>query len=430
MSIHERMSTKTQKRTWEVRYRQGSRNRSRTFHTEREARVFDGEVARLVYHGTVDDLHAGSISLDDFVEVWWENEAKRKLAANTLAGYANAYNNHIFPYLGGEQLKSITPRAVEEWRSDLEDSGVGVPTIRTAMIVLQSCLTRAVVYGEISSNPVKEVRKPTRERKQAVEPFTPLQIEKIRRNLIDRQRHRDATFVSVLAYAGLRPGEARGLEWRHIRKNTILVEQSFSKEDVKSTKTGKSRSVMLLAALRYDLEWWRAYCGDPTEGFVFQGPTPGEPWAQEAYKSWNRKGFLVALNAAGISEGRPYDMRHSFASLLLHSGRSVVDAAAQLGHSPTMNLTTYAHVINDLDGDYRPIGELIAEARLEVHGFVEGEPGPGVRKTPSSDQGENGSTEPIAMGSRTQNNAKGPESVRRGSQEAPRRPKKVKGLRP
>ncbi len=369
MSIHERVSTKTGKRTWEVRYRQGGRNRSRSFKSEHEARIFDGEVARQSYHGTIDNLHAGSMQLDKFVEVWWENEARRKLAKNTLAGYANAYNNHIFPYLGHLQLKAITPRAVEEWRSALEDNGVGTPTIRTAMVVLQSCLTRAVVYGEIPANPVQVVRKPKKSRTAEVQPFTPRQIELIRRDLLDRKRIRDATFVSVLAYAGLRPGEARGLEWQHIRKNTILVEQSFSKDEVKSTKTGRSRTVTLIDALRDDLESWREYEDGPTTGYVFQSPRrPGEPWPQEAYKSWHQKGFQTALRAAGISEGRPYDLRHSFASLLIHSGRSVVDTARQLGHSPTMCLTTYAHVMDELDGDYRPIEEIIEEARREVHG--------------------------------------------------------------
>jgi integrase len=36
---------------------------------------------------------------------------------------------------------------------------------------------------------------------------------------------RDATLISVLAYAGLRPGEALALQWRDIREQTILVER-------------------------------------------------------------------------------------------------------------------------------------------------------------------------------------------------------------
>ena len=34
---------------------------------------------------------------------------------------------------------------------------------------------------------------------------------------------RDATLISVLAYAGIRPGEALALQWRDIREQTILA---------------------------------------------------------------------------------------------------------------------------------------------------------------------------------------------------------------
>ena len=45
----------------------------------------------------------------------------------------------------------------------------------------------------------------------------------------------------------------------------------------------------------------------------------------------------------------PYDLRHSFTSLLLHEGRSVIYVARQLGHSATLTMRTYGHVIEELD---------------------------------------------------------------------------------
>ena len=53
---------------------------------------------------------------------------------------------------------------------------------------------------------------------------------------------------------------------------------------------------------------------------------------------------------AGLEQGRPYDLRHSFASLLLHEGRSVIYVARQLGHDARLTLGTYGHVIDELDG--------------------------------------------------------------------------------
>ncbi len=41
-----------------------------------------------------------------------------------------------------------------------------------------------------------------------------------------------------------------------------------------------------------------------------------------------------ALPAAAVNPMTPYAMRHGFASLLIAEGRSVVEVAQQLGHSP------------------------------------------------------------------------------------------------
>ncbi|MCE7891595.1 MAG: hypothetical protein DYH12_18170 [Sorangiineae bacterium PRO1] len=64
----------------------------------------------------------------------------------------------------------------------------------------------------------------------------------------------------------------------------------------------------------------------------------------------------------------PYDLRHAFASLLLHEGHhSVIEIARQLGHSPTMTLNTYGHVMDELDGDAGlSAEEQIRRARAEI----------------------------------------------------------------
>lgn len=46
---------------------------------------------------------------------------------------------------------------------------------------------------------------------------------------------------------------------------------------------------------------------------------------------------------------RPYDLRHSFASLLLAEGRSVHYVARRLGHSPALTLSTYGHLFAEYE---------------------------------------------------------------------------------
>jgi integrase len=48
-----------------------------------------------------------------------------------------------------------------------------------------------------------------------------------------------------------------------------------------------------------------------------------------------------------------YDLRHSFASLLLHEGRSVIYVARQLGHGAALTMRTYGHVIDELEDQPR-----------------------------------------------------------------------------
>jgi integrase len=56
-------------------------------------------------------------------------------------------------------------------------------------------------------------------------------------------------------------------------------------------------------------------------------------------------GFFSALSCPSLSaSARPYDLRHAFASLLIHEGRlSIVEIAAQLGHNPTRCAWTRTH---------------------------------------------------------------------------------------
>jgi integrase len=58
-------------------------------------------------------------------------------------------------------------------------------------------------------------------------------------------------------------------------------------------------------------------------------------------------GYRHAAPPASSPIPRPYDLRHSFASLLLAEGRQPLYVARQLGHSLGVLLETYAHLIEE-----------------------------------------------------------------------------------
>ena len=74
-------------------------------------------------------------------------------------------------------------------------------------------------------------------------------------------------------------------------------------------------------------------------------------WRASDWRNWRKRSYKPVAEAVGINGARPYDLRHAFASLLIHEGRlSVVDIAAQLGHNPTFCLDTYTHVMVEQRG--------------------------------------------------------------------------------
>lgn len=369
MSVHS-----TPEGKYKVRWREGGRNRSRTFSRKRDAEAYDAEVKRRRQLGpiAVQMLDAGSETLDEYVAKTFAPGHMAHLRPKTARRYAGQYRKHIQPYLGAVPLRDLTVDSIAKWQGERLRAGVGAVGVAKASTLLGSILQRALEGGRIPSNPQRLVKKPKRGPKQEVRPLAPESVEAMRAHVLnppalkvdasnERQRprrayvappkaakvtrQRDATLLSVLGYGGLRPGEALDLHWAGVHERTMVISASKTAE----YSTGL-RTVRLLAALREDLEHWRAVSPSPSDhDLVFPGPD-GKRWSEEAYNSWRRRTFKAAVKAAGRPDvTRPYDLRHSFASLLLHEGRSVIYVARQLGHSATLTLSTYGHVIEELE---------------------------------------------------------------------------------
>jgi integrase len=348
MSV-ERVERKDGAVVWRVRWRQGGRNRSKVLGRKRDAEAFDAEITRRKRTGELAQLDAGKELLADFGEEWWRLYAEPNLAKSTLQVYAVQWDAHVLPRLGPIPLRELTPDVINRFRLELEADGVGPSSIRKCLMLLQGVLQRACEWGRTSSNPVAPVRKPAVGRVHAVVPLAPETVEVIRDWLLHQRLVRDATLVSVLAYAGLRPGEALALTWAHVRERTLLVERAVSFGTIESTKTGRHRTVPLVGPLAQDLAEWRLHAGRPEpDALVFPGHDGG-PWSLAAYQNWRRRIYVPAATAAGVEHPRPYDLRHSYVSLLIAEGHNVVEVARRAGHAPKMALDTYAHVFEEFD---------------------------------------------------------------------------------
>jgi integrase len=389
MSV-ERVTRASGRRVYRVRWREHGRNRARTFDRRADAEAWDRDVKRRQQLGplAVQQLTDRGATLSAWIIERWTPEHAVTLAASTRESYAVIHGRHIAPHLDHLPLREIDVSTLRRWQAGLIAAGVGHAAIMRSRAVLSSVLRHAAESEAIAANPLPLVRSPRAPHRDQVRPLPPSAVERVRACL----NARDAALVSVLAYAGLRPGEALALRWRDVRERTILVQRaSDGVGGVKVTKTRSSRSVRLLSPLAADLKAWRLASGRPDDdALVFPG-IEGRTVTREAWKSWTRRAWasawknaadaaaraattepgseagVRAARAAGLDcerVPRVYDLRHSYVSLLLAEGRAIHYVAEQAGHDPQLTLSTYGHLLAEYaDGDRIDAEEEIVVAR-------------------------------------------------------------------
>jgi integrase len=376
VSVHVRIRADGSK-AYVTRWREGGSNCSRAFDRRADARAWDREVARRRQLGplALEQLtKRHGPTLEQWITDHWAPEYASTLAQSTRNRYAEAYSVHVAPALGGLPLTEITVARVRAWQSERVKAGVQPASVRKARALLSSILQYAEESEEISANPVRFVRGPASKQRDAIVPLAPATVERIRVAMLDpepraidanarrggytlpplgdpQSRQRDALVVSLLAYAGLRPGEARALRWSDIGQATVSVQRATNPDgSIKAPKTGRGRSVRLLPALAQDLREYRLAAGRPPEDALILAGEDGGAWADIDWKRWREGRWTPACRAVGLDPvPRPYDCRHSFASLLLAEGRQPMYVASQMGHSVALLLRAYAHLLAEFE---------------------------------------------------------------------------------
>jgi integrase len=367
---------------WRVRWREhDGRMRSRTALNKREAQAIDADVKARKYKGEALPKPARETLASAFDE-WWRLRGST-LAPTTQRTYLAAWNAHVKDGFDQHRLSELVaePQLFEELRARMRERNVGNAAQRKVLVVISAVLSAAVEWNRIPTNPVWRMRKPSTARQRYPRPFPPLVVERIRLRMIRRNTKddgrralADACLVSVMSYAGLRPGEALALRWDDISYRTILVDKAIADGAVVGTKTGVARTVPLVMQVSLDLVGLREARGGMGQDLVFPSAS-GSPWSRSEFNNWrNRvwKPILVDLSCddsrlATLATARPYDCRGSFVSMHLRAGTSPLEVAQWAGHSPAVMFRHYANVIEELKGEpICPVETQISRARTVV----------------------------------------------------------------
>jgi integrase len=344
------------KEPWQVRYYDhANARRSRQFTRKRDAEAFALEVERAKQAGHLDTLDAGRETVRDYGAKFFAAR-KPDLAPATAKTLASIWNAHVHDSdLAAMPLRAVRPSDVQAFKTERMAAGVGDGSIRKALGLLSQLFDSAALDRAVTFNPCAPVKRPTGARKGDVQVIAPEAVERLRGHL----NAREATYVSAMAYAGLRPEELGALDRRHVGDRSIRVEFACNPDgSLRELKgSGARRSVPLCGALAADLD-----ALDFT-GRLFQGDK-GANWSKSAWANFRRRRFQPAAAAEKLLITRPYELRHSIASLWLRTGHDPVTVAGWLGHSVIVLQREYAHVVSEIDpADRRSVDELIAAAR-------------------------------------------------------------------
>jgi len=332
--------TKRSNGQWRARYRDvGGHEHARHFARKIDATRWLDSVTAAIETGTYVDPKAGQSALSEYAEIWLTRQVHLK--PSTRSRYTALVRHHLVPAFGSMPLAKIEHSAIAAWIVELLDVGLAGPTVRHAHRVLHMILTAAVDDGRLARNPASRVKLPRDRRRE--KRF--LIYDEVA--ALANAAEPDRLVVLVLAYCGLRFGELAALRVRNVdpMRRRMQIEESATEVDgvmiFGTPKSHRCRSVPVPRSLIDELA--AACAGKAPADLVFTAPQGGVLWL----RNWRRRVFDPALEAAGLGELTPHELRHTAASLAA-DGANVKAVQRMLGHaSAAMTLDVYSGLFDD-----------------------------------------------------------------------------------
>jgi integrase len=299
---------------------------------------------------------------------WLKRQAAKGRGVNEAwAGARRAMLvNHVFARFGKTRLDALTRPLIERWLVDLPRAN---QTRNHILYALKTVLAEAHADGVIHGNPLEHAE-PLGKQARKRDVFS---LDELRA-LFPTDRAgllavwgspKYATLFLTLASTGIREGEARAIQWRHVLPNGWLFVEQAVKQDksIGTPKNGEVRVTALPARAGRALTSWRAespYSGP--DDLVFFGAGRDRPLNRRTFTDLLGRAF----EAAEIeTEGR-YLTTHSFRHTFNTQMRRSIPAdtlRALVGHRDERMTRQYDHpVVADLIKRLEPDRAVIEKA--------------------------------------------------------------------
>jgi integrase len=345
----------------------GKAVRRKGYVSQRDAQKALRQALKSIDEGAYVD--AKGVTLSVYLDGWL---AALHLKESTIEDYSKCLRLHVIPHIGSVRLDALTPTRLNALYVSLgQGGGLSPAYVRHVHVVLRRALEAAVEDDLLVRNPADRARPPTGEsvRPPEMKVWT---AEQARDFLLWAEEHRAAHFIAwrLIAYTGMRRGEAVGLTWSDIdlsasrltvrRSIGVVTRDHKTRSLIGSPKTGRSRVIDLDGETVAHLKSWRSQRAALGLGLIHA----------DAYVLGRADGSHICPNSlykrfvdhqAAFARHRPddilptirlHDLRHTHATALLAAGIPVKVVSERLGHSDvTTTLRTYTHVLPGMQAE-------------------------------------------------------------------------------
>lgn len=275
--------------------------------------------------------HTGTPTFREFAETWMvENSARWK--KSVIQGYRYSLDSLLLPRFGHYEVGAISKADILAFRADLTSmpGKGGKPRspsrINNIMKPMRGIMSEAADRYDFA-NPVRHIKK-LKEPKKDIHPFT---LDEVM--LLCREIRRDyQNYLITRFFTGMRSGEVDGLKWKYVdfERGVIAIREAVVYQEEETPKTESSyRDIMMLPLVRTALLDQQKYTGDGELVFCTRAGTPLHQ------NNFRRRVWRPLLRRLGLSMRRPYETRHTAATIWLASGENPEWVARQLGHTNT-----------------------------------------------------------------------------------------------
>jgi len=284
-------------------------------------------------------------TVKDYGELSFKRHANKR-RVHIQNSYRNNFYKHIVPSFGKRLITSITPMQLLDWQNEKLEV-YKVLSVKKYRSIFHTIFDDAVVEGLIDINPFNRVPLPfvTKEYNEDddlddedanVDPFNLDELE----NLLDKVSGYMRNFIAIMAFSGVRPGELAGVKWSDIdfENETFKILRTRIRGSFGPTKTISSKRVveMIGGVKEYFLSQYKLTGENPYD-MVFLNSS-NKPFYSHDTIAKQFKNLLDEKNERYL-----YQLRHTFASLMIANGEDIAWVSQMMGHKDiAITLKTYA----------------------------------------------------------------------------------------